>query len=182
MLKISRATPADFAAILALQEPNLVSNLAENKRGDGFVTTPFTPEILAALQAPDGFCIARTSGGELAGYVFMGSWAFLARWPIFQVMSARFPLSLAGQPLNEGNSFQYGPVCVSAPFRGAGVLPALVAQVKAEMRPFYPLGATFINQKNGRSMSAHERKLGFVPVDEWEFGGQNFTTLAFGTS
>jgi len=182
VISISRATPRDFADIYALQEENLVSNLAPDARADGFVTTPFSLELMGELRADDRFLVARDDKtGELAGYVFMGSWAFCARWPAFRVAIGRFPLRWGEKEIEVERTFQYGPVCVASRFRGQGVLPMLFEGVKREMRDEFKVGTTWINAANGRSMKAHVAKLGLVPLDEFELGENRFVLLAFET-
>lgn len=164
-----------------MQNENLLDYLAPDERGDGFVSTPFTLELLQELQNPDTFFVARAADGALAGYVFVGSWAFCARWPAFQVALERFPLRWNDQPLKAEDTFQYGPVCVARAFRGQGVLPLLFERVKSEMRSRFEVGTTWINMANGRSLRAHVEKLGLVPLDEFAFDGKEFVLLGFET-
>ena len=179
---VRSASSADFSDILALQDLNLVSNLAPDARADGFVTTPFTLELMRELRGDDRFLVARDEeSGALAGYVFIGSWAFCARWRAFQVAIARFPLSFQGQSIAVEETFQYGPVCVASEFRGQGVLPMLFEAVKSEMRPHFAVGTTWINRANGRSMRAHVEKLGLTPLDEFALGENSFVLLGFAT-
>jgi hypothetical protein len=51
--------------------------------------------------------------------------------------------------------------------------------MRSSFAPKYPLGVTFINKLNQRSFAAHNRKLGLEVVDEFEFNGNSFYTLAF---
>ncbi len=176
------ANPADFLDILELQSQNYIDNVAPEKRGDGFISTPFTLELLHELEAPSRFFVARDDDSNaLAGYVFAGSWAFCCRWPAFQVAIARFPLRWRGELLEANQTFQYGPICIAHEFRGQGVLPLLFDAVKAEMRDEYAVGTTWINRANGRSMRAHVGKLGLVALDEWAWDGKEFVTLGFET-
>ncbi len=181
-ISVQPATPADFPDILALQDRNLVSRLAPDERADGFVTTPFTLELMGELRGNDRFFTARDdASGALAGYVFMGSWAFCARWPAFRVAIARFPVVFEGQSVGVEETFQYGPVCVASEYRGMGVLPLLFGAVCAQMRPRFAVGTTWINKANGRSMRAHTEKLGLVPLDEFTLGDDRFVLLGFAT-
>lgn len=177
------ASAPDFPDILKLQEENLVTNLAPEARGDGFVSTPFTLQLLNELRSPNRFLVARDDeSNALAGYVFLGSWAFCTRWPAFQVAVSRFPLTWNGRLLGEEQTFQYGPVCVAGRFRGQGVLPLLFEGASREMRDEYAVGTTWINRANGRSMKAHTEKLGLQPLDEFELNGNEFVLLGFETS
>jgi len=182
VISLSRATTRDFPDIYALQEENLVTNLAPDARGDGFVTTPFSRALMGELRGQDRFLVARhDESGALAGYVFMGSWAFCARWPAFRVAIARFPLHWGERTIQLEQTFQYGPVCVASRFRGQGVLPLLFEGVKAETRPQFEVGTTWINKANGRSMNAHTQKLGLTSLDEFDLNDNRFVLLAFET-
>ncbi len=177
------ASPSDFADILALQEENYVDNVPPDKRGDGFVSTRFSLELMRELEAPNRFYVARDEErGELAGYVFAGSWAFCARWPVFEVAIARFPIQWHGERIGLEATFQYGPVCVAHGFRGQGVLQLLFQAVKEGIQNEFAVGTTWINAANGRSMKAHVQKLGMVPLDEWEWHGKRFVMLGFETN
>jgi hypothetical protein len=176
------AGAADFADILALQNENYIDNVAPEYRDDGFVSTPFSLELMRDLELPNRFYVARDEeSGALAGYVFAGSWRFCARWPAFEVAIARFPVEWQGRLIHPDETFQYGPVCVARDFRGQWVLPLLFEAVKSGMRVEFAVGTTWINAANGRSMKAHVQKLGFVPLDEWEWGGKRFVLLGFET-
>jgi GNAT superfamily N-acetyltransferase len=180
-MTVSHATPDEFAAILALHAQNHVSNLGEDARGDGFLT--IFPDLahLAKLESQKSLFVARGERGDLAGYVLSAPWNFYAQWPVFATQTDRFPLAFGDQILTTQNSFQYGPVCVAREFRGRGVLPAMFDAVKAHFAPIFPIGATFINLQNARSMAAH-RKLGFQIVDEWSAAENHYATLAFSTA
>jgi len=170
---------SDSADILALQERNLFANLSEADRGDGFVTTIFTPTLIQEFVAIDGVFVAEHAD-RVVGYAFGGPWSMYDRWPIFPVMTANFPtLWFDHQPLNRETSFQYGPICLDRSVRGSGLLPQLFATVCAAFTPL--IGTTFINRRNARSMRAHTRTLGLTVVDHFEFNDQSYAILAFST-
>jgi hypothetical protein len=175
------ATESDIAGILDLQSKNLYTNLSELKRKDGFVTTPFTSEQVRSPIAQTGVFVAEKEGA-IVGYVFAGSWDYFAQWPIFPLMVSRFPLlSFHGVEVTAGKSFQYGPVCIDCQLRGSGLLVELFELMRSQFALRFPIGVTFINQRNERSLVAHTRKLGLEIIDEFEFGGNSFYSLAFST-
>jgi len=181
-VSVRLAVRADFSDILRLQSQNFIDNLSPDERADGFISTPFSLELMNELEAPNRFLVARDDGtNALAGYVFAGSWEFCSLWPAFQVAIARFPLRWKGDPLDVDSTFQYGPVCIAREFRGQGVLPLLLAEVKSQMREEFAVGTTWINRANGRSMNAHVEKQDFVVLDEWQWDGKEFVTLGFPT-
>jgi hypothetical protein len=164
------ATESDIAGILDLQSKNLYTNLSELERKNGFVTIAQTGVFVAEKE------------GAIVGYVFAGSWDYFAQWPIFPLMVSRFPqLSFHGAEVTAGESFQYGPVCIDRQLRGSGLLVELFELMRSHFALRFPIGVTFINQRNQRSLAAHIRKLGLEIIDEFEFGGNSFYSLAFST-
>ncbi len=175
------AIAADVEGILQLQALNLYSNLSEADRAAGFVTTPFTVAQIEQLLAQTGAFVAEDDG-KILGYAFAGSWDFFSQWPIFPYMVSRFPLlDFQDTPITETNSFQYGPVCIDRSIRGSGIFPQLFATMRSGMADRYPIGVTFINKINPRSVAAHTRKLDLTIVDEFEFNHNSYYGLAFGT-
>jgi hypothetical protein len=176
------ANSQDIEGILRLQAVNLYSNLSEPQReAQGFVTTPFTPEQIQILIDQTGAFVA-VQADQVVGYAFAGSWAFFSQWPIFPHMVSLLPsLEFAGQQITDSNSFQYGPVCIDQALRGSDAFPQLFATMRSGMRDRYPLGVTFINQKNPRSFAAHNRKLGLAVITEFEFNHNSYYMLAFPT-
>jgi hypothetical protein len=171
-------TKADFPGIEALQAQNLLANLAEDQRADGFVTTPFTPELLAELLAADGVFVA-VDQEQVIAYALAGSWDFYDRWPIFPLMVSLLPSwQFQRQSLNSATTFQYGPVCVAQAYRGQQVLPQLFETLRSSMALRYTNGVTFINKLNPRSFTAHTQKLNWQVVGEFEFNHGHFYGLA----
>jgi hypothetical protein len=64
--------------------------------------------------------------------------------------------------------------------RGRGVLPLLFELVRASFGD-RPIGITFINKANSRSLAAHTRKLNLEIVDEFEFNSNFYYSLGFWT-
>jgi hypothetical protein len=176
---------SDIPGILALQESNLLSNLSEAEQKNGFVTTAFTAMQIETLLADGGVFVAvETSADDqtetVIGYALAGSWSFFEQWPIFPFMLARLPaLNFEGRAITEANSFQYGPVCVDAAYRGQGVFPRLFETMRLGMCERFPIGVTFINRLNPHSYHAHTKKLGMTVIDEFEFNGRPYYGLAF---
>jgi hypothetical protein len=175
------ATESDIDGILDLQAQNLYANLSGDELADGFVMTPFTPDLIRSLLAQDGAFVAEYEG-RIVGYLLAGGWDFYAQWEIFRLMVSRLPeLSFQGEKIIVDRSFQYGPVCIDRSCRGNGTLPQLFAIMQSSFAPRLPIGITFINKLNHRSLAAHHRKLNFEIIDEFEFNSGQFHTLAFST-
>jgi hypothetical protein len=178
---VRAALESDIDGILHLQAQNLYTNLTEAERSNGFVTTPFTPTQIHVLLDQGGVFVAAEEEAIL-GYAFSGSWDYFSQWPIFPYMVSRFPqIQFQGVAINAENTFQYGPVCIGSILRGSGILPKLFEMMRLSFSLRYPIGVTFINQRNPRSLAAHTRKLNLEIIDEFEFQGNLFYGLAFST-
>jgi hypothetical protein len=179
---IRSAIESDFTGILDLQARNLYANLAATELPGGFVTTPFSSDLLRLLMNQNGVFVA-TSEQQVSGYLLAGDWDFFAQWAIFKVMIDRLPqLIYQGQQITVANSFQYGPICIDRSIRGGQVFPELFNLMRSSFAPKFPIGVTFINKINERSFAAHTHKLNLDIIDEFEFNGNSFYTLAFLTA
>lgn len=178
---IRTALASDIDGILNLQAQNLLTNLSEAERSQGFVTTPFTQTQIQALLAQGGVFVA-VEEKTILGYVFAGSWDYFSQWPIFPYMISRFPqIQFQGIAIDTENTFQYGPVCIDRTLRGTGILSKLFEIMRISFSLRFPIGVTFINQRNPRSFAAHTRKLNLEIIDTFEFDGNSFYGLAFST-
>lgn len=179
---IRAAIESDFDGILDLQARNLYTNLAPAELAGGFVMTPFTPELLSQLLVQSGVFVAE-SEGQISAYLLAGDWTFFSQWEIFALMISRLPtLSFQGRAITVDNSFQYGPICIDRSIRGSGTFPQLFELMRRSSAPKFSIGVTFINKLNQRSFAAHTRKLDLEIIDEFEFNGNSFYTLAFSTT
>jgi hypothetical protein len=179
---IRGAIESDFEGILDLQLRNLYANIAATALAGGFVTTPFTPDLLRQLLSQSGVFVAEDDG-KIIGYLLAGDWEFFSQWEIFRLMMARLPeLNFQGREISVDRSFQYGPVCIDVNLRGSHIFPELYALMRSSFAPKFPIGITFINKINERSFAAHTRKLDLEIIDEFEFNGNSFYTLAFLTT
>lgn len=179
---IRTAFESDFSGILDLQARNLYVNLAATELPGGFVTTPFSSDLLRLLTIQDGVFVA-ASEQQIIGYLLAGDWEFFSQWAIFKVMIDRLPqLSYQNREITVDNSFQYGPICIDRLIRGSQVFPELFNLMRVSFALKFPIGVTFINKINERSFTAHTRKLKLDIIDEFEFNGNSFYTLAFLTA
>lgn len=175
------ATESDIDEILELQSRNLYTKLSEAERAEGFVTTPFTVEQIKALLTQPGVFVAEKQG-RVVGYAFAGNWDFFSQWAIFPYMVSRFgQLKFQGTQITVGNTFQYGPVCIAQTLRGSGVFPQLFETMRSSFSARFPIGLTFINKANPRSLAAHTQKLNLEIIDEFEFNGNFYYGLGFWT-
>lgn len=175
------ASESDIDGILELQFQNLYTNLSEAERAEGFVTTPFTVEQIKTLLSQTGVFVAEKQG-MIVGYALAGSWDFFSQWAIFPYMVSRFgQLKFQETQITADNTFQYGPVCIDQTLRGSGVFPQLFETMCSSFSARFPIGVTFINKANPRSLAAHTRKLNLEIIDEFEFNGNFYYSLGFWT-
>ena len=173
---------SDIQCILDLQEINLFENLAQSEKDNGFVTTRFTTPQLEEVLNSRGLFVAENDG-KVLGYTMAAGWDYFSQWAIFPYMISRLSgFIFKGTKISNQNSFQYGPICVDSSLRGTDTFPRLFDEMRIELSASYPVGITFINKVNERSLNAHTRKLGMVVVDEFEFSGREYYGLAFDTN
>ncbi len=178
---IRTALESDISGILDLQDRNLYANLVPTALSNGFVTTPFTPELLHRLFGQTGVFVADRED-KIVGYLLAGDWDFFSHWEIFRLMLDRLPrLTFRGRSIPVKNSFQYGPICLDRSVRGTTVFLDIFAYMRSSFAPKFPIGVTFINKLNQRSFVAHTRKLDLEIIDEFELNGNSFYILAFST-
>lgn len=178
-MNFRRATPADWAGVLALQEANLYENLDDTQRAQGFLTVRFAREQFEQMNAGAAVVVAH-DGERIAGYACSSSRAFNSDVPIIAAMMATFArLWLLGRSLESPATAIYGPVCVDRRDRGRGVFGGLISQLKVELKGQFDTAAGFIAKNNPRSLTAHVDGAGMSLLGEFDFGGRGYWVVAF---
>lgn len=178
-IKLEVAQVTDIEGVLALQELYLVSNLSEEEKASGFVTTPFTIEQLQYIISQNGLFLAKDNG-KIIGYIFAAGWDFFKQYPIFEYMTTLFPkLSFLDFEINTVNTFQYGPICIHKAYRGKGLIIPLFEYMRSHMAQSYPVALTFINKINIPSTKAHTEKLNWSIIDDFQFNNNDYYILAY---
>jgi hypothetical protein len=176
-----KATPSDFPMILDLQGKNLLKNLDLQDREDGFLSIGYSADQLDRLNRELGIFVA-LKDDHLAGYLITQTLEFAAQSPLITTMVKRFPnVQYKGRPLSIFRAFMYGPVCIDKEQRGQGILEGLYEVMLTTLQGQYDVGVAFVSENNPRSFHAHRDKLGMEVVDDFEFNGQKYNTLVFGT-
>ena len=177
-IRFSVATFDDIPIVLQLQNSYLVSNLSDEQKKGGFVTTPFTVEQLSEVIRQEGLFLAKENK-NLVAYCFAASWHYFSAWPIFEYMMSMFPnWSFLNQKITVENTFQYGPICIDIPYRGQGLINELVEFMRINMVKRYPIAVTFINKINVASYKAHTQKLAWKVIAEFDFNNNQYNVLA----
>lgn len=182
--EIRLATSEEIPLVKALLERYHTKNLQTGKeRANGFVTTDMTERQLETLLiVENGVAVAfERSTGTLAGLLLGASWQFLSDWPMFVHMAGLLPEHRhEGKKLSPENCYQYGPICIAEEYRGEGVGEALADLQRKVFGERYPISATFVNLKNQRSLSFHER-YGWKHAGEFSFNGNGYYLLTIDT-
>ncbi len=176
---LETAKNSDIVGILELQELYLVTNLTDEEKVSGFVTTSFSESLLEYVINQNGIFIVK-SNYKIIAYAFAASWDFFSRYPIFEYMISLFPkFKFRNFILNTTNSFQYGPVCIHKDFRGQGIIEILFEYMRIHILEKYPLSVTFINKTNIPSTKAHVNKLKWEVIDGFLFNNNEYLVLAY---
>ena len=178
-VEFRRATPADYDAILQLQNANYIGNLSLEERSEGFLSARFTPGQVAALAEDLGTTIAIVDG-DLAGCVCAIRRDFDHRSPVVAKMLECFDhVSFAGKPLSSMNSYIYGPVCIRRGYRGRGLLRGLYDVQRRDLSGRFDAGVALVSRDNPHSLQAHRIGLGMSEVGEFEVQRNVYAILAF---
>ncbi|TQI80190.1 hypothetical protein FHU10_4950 [Serratia fonticola] len=178
---IRQAVPNDYPAILALQAQNTPEHLSAEQRQQGFIVSQMNDKQLASINSGLGILVA-TEGEQLAGFVCLMSTDAQPRPAVVDAMLQTLASqSLDGLPLSQQRVFLYGPVCLSAEWRGKGVLRQLFDAVKAHTRHHFDIGALFVNDDNPHSLDAHVKGLGMTALTRFHCNNQSYQLVVFTT-
>lgn len=178
-IQLEVAKLSDIEGVLDLQKLYLVSNLTEEEKKSGFVTTPFSVEQLTYVINNEGLFIAKDNG-KIIAYIFAESWDFFSQYPLFEYMISLFPkLKFLDFEITSTSSFQYGPICIDKKYRGKGLINLLFEFMRIHVVKKYPLSLTFINKTNIPSYKAHTEKLKWTVIADFEFNNNNYYILAY---
>ncbi len=178
-IKYRRAAPSDFSQILALQAQNLRWNLNDAEQQQGFLSVEYAEEDLVAINNGLGIYVAMEDDRLLA-YAMAETMEFAGGVPLIAHMASRFPgATFQDQPVSSLQYFIYGPVCIDRAARGRELLKGLLQAMSAALSAHFDLGIAFIAQSNIHSYHAHVRKNDMTVIDEFEFDGRQFWTVAF---
>lgn len=176
---IRDGTIEDISGIIELQEKNLVTNLTEEQKKNGFVTTPFGFLHFQEFIASGGLFVIENQN-SIKGYCVAAGWDYFKGRPMFDLMLKRFSMIIYKNiRISSDNSFEYGPVCIDLSLRGTNAFPELFGKMKRKMAERYSIGTTFVNKMNERSYQAHTKKVFMDVIDEFDFNNNSFYGLAF---
>ena len=178
-IEYRQAVASDFPSVLALQSKNLRWNLDEHHQQQGFLSVEYRDDDLAAINNELGIVVA-VENHRLLAYAMAETNEFAAQVPLIAHMASRFPgAALDGQAIPAFRTFIYGPVCIDRNARGCSVLSGLLHAMSGALSAHFDIGIAFISQINVHSYRAHVRKNKMIVIDEFEFDGRKFWTVAF---
>ena len=175
----SKASYADFEGILRLQHQNLLTTFTGEDLSQGFLSIEITREQLHKINSELGIFVA-LHDKTVIGYLMAETVEFAVGSPLIAHMLKRLKdIVLDGLALSSSCLFVYGPVCIDQQYRGQGILEGLFCIMKETLKIDYDVGIAFVSQLNPRSFHAHTVKIGMTVIDEFEFNGGQYHTLAF---
>lgn len=181
-IQFGTAKITDIEGVLALQEIYLISNMTEEEKTAGFVTTPFSVEQLQEVIRQEGLFVAKENGRIIA-YIFAASWQYFSQWAIFNHMTPMLPdLTFKDFKMTDTNTFQYGPICIDKKYRGKGLINPFFDFMRIHLWEKFPVGITFINKTNIPSQKAHIEKLKWSVIGDFQFNNNNYFILAYDMS
>jgi hypothetical protein len=174
-----KAIPSDFEGILRLQRNNLITSLQAEDLSQGFLSIEITREQLDKINSELGVFVALDDKAVI-GYLMAETVEFAVGSPLIAHMFQRLKdVVFDGLALSSSCLFVYGPVCIDRQYRGQGILEGLFAIMKETLKADYDIGIAFVSQLNTRSYRAHTAKMKMTVIDEFEFNGGRYHTLAF---
>lgn len=179
---IRQALPTDYPVILALQAQNTPEHLTAEQRQQGFIVSQMNEQQLASINNGLGILIA-TEDERLAGFVCLMPTDAQPRPPVVDAMLQTLATQrFEGRTLDQQQVFLYGPVCLSAEWRGKGVLRQLFNAVKKRTQQEFDVGALFINDDNPHSLAAHVDGLGMTALATFHCNNQSYQLVVFATN
>jgi len=180
MIEIKRvSTLQEIAAIKSLQSLNLKTNLSmEEKMMEGFLTAEYSIEFLELMHQEEPSIIAK-DGDQVVGYALVATKSVRHHHKLleslFEVIDTK---KISHQPLVEANYVVVGQLCVAKAYRGIGLSQKLYAFFQKELSDKYQFCITDVDEKNKRSLKAHQ-KAGFFVLDMLEYGGDKWNIVAW---
>ncbi len=171
-----KATTKDLAGVVALQNLNLVSNLSEDQKKDGFLSGAFSEEQFAEMNQDVGILVS-VDDDKVAGFICVGSVEFNLPYPLPKAMIEEFSrIQFDRKSLSTYECVIAGPVCVAREKRGTGLFDFMYGQVYKILPAHINMITTLVSKSNPRSLKAHE-KVGMQIVGDFHYQGRDFVIM-----
>jgi hypothetical protein len=172
-----RATDADYAGMVQLQEENLRMNLSDVEAADGFLSLRYTEGMFRRVNDELAIVVA-VAGGMVVGYLCAKCFPYAVEFPVLKALIDHMAgMEIGGVTISAETAFVYGPVCVSRAMRGTGVPAGMWAALQRLVPGCRKVAVLFIADANKRSLRAHE-KLGMTHCGMFVQDGKRFHALA----
>jgi hypothetical protein len=173
---VRKADASDFDQIVDLQLRNLVTNLSEDQRKDGFLSGYFDAAMLAAANENLGVVVCADSD-RVAGFICLTTPEF----PLQNAVAAAMLEKIKNDNFFDKHFSEWvvclcGPVCLDGEYRGIGLFERLYEEIPRFSHQC-DLLVTLVAVANGRSIAAH-RKAGMNEVMEFEWNERQFVVMA----
>ncbi|HWJ90540.1 MAG TPA: GNAT family N-acetyltransferase [Flavisolibacter sp.] len=164
----------DLEQIHELNQRNLKTNLSPAEQGaEGFVSWLYSMELLEQMHRLAASIVVK-EGDKVVAYALATlkeSRSFHA--DLDKMFLFLEPVLYKDKPLSKCNYYCMGQICVSAGYRGKGIVPMLYGKHREVYGGQFEFLLTEISTSNPRSQKAHE-KTGFKTIhtyrdqnDEW---------------
>lgn len=167
----------DLTGILQLQRANLALNLSEDEiNREGFVTVVHNFADLEKLNSIEQHIIAKENDQVIAYLLAMtqrSQFDIPVLVPMFNLFSS---ISFLNKPVSAYNYMVVGQVCVDKNYRGQGVFDACYNAYRQAFEGRYDFAITEIDNKNLRSLKAHQR-IGFEVIHEFRNGDTDWVVV-----
>lgn len=179
MIDYRRAIPQDYVGIEKLSAANQFSASNPDAQQQGFLSAQMSLAQIEHFANELGIVVA-VEDGDVAGFLNLSIAEGDRQPPIIKQMVSHFyELHYQSKLMNEYQIFLYGPVCISAAYRGQGLLRKIFDEMKRELEDSYDVGVAFVAENNPHSLAVHVDGLGMTKVGQFEFAQKNYHILAF---
>lgn len=177
-MQYRRVREDDYKQIVALQNENLSSNLTEEEKKGGFLSTQFTIEQFRAMDEALGLVVAVDGIETVTGYLAATTLAFNECMPVPAAMIRHCSqVMYRGAPLTSYRLFVANPVCIAKKYRGMDVFVPLCEKLLELFQRDHQLALAFISAQNHRSLHACQKKMHMQIVSEFTVGTGTFHLL-----
>lgn len=168
------ASQQDFEGAVALQNKYLKANLAEDKRGGGFLSNAFSVEQFQAIDRDCCVAVAVNDDGAVVGFLCGSTWEAMKSNALVAAMMA----NIGDAKIDPATTCIAGPVCLDEITRGQGLMGKLYEFLASQLRASTNMRSmmVFISEVNAASIKAHA-KIGYETVATFDHAGSKYLTL-----
>ncbi len=176
-MDFEKATSADIQGILELQRKNLIHNLTDAEKKDGFLSVEFTQQQFETMNNQSGIIVGKENG-VIYGYLCTSTLEFNKLFALPSAMIALYPaLTYKEKSLDQYHSVIVGPWCIERESRGKKIFVNMWNALHKIIINDIELLTTFISVDNVRSLAA-AKKVGMEEVATFRFNNHEFSLLA----